>query len=79
MVLQIRITENDGSNPVILSNTDNREYSKSLSSSDEGITFEVAKNDPKVDVITPYDQSSFTRFWEAWETDTNKRLNYNPR
>lgn len=28
--------------------------------------------------LTPYDQVSFTRFWEVWDTELKRRLNYGP-
>lgn len=77
-MLLIKITESDGSDPVILHGTESREYSKSLNSPDEGLTFEISKNDPKADVVNPYNETSYTRFWEVWETSTNTRLNFGP-
>lgn len=76
-MLQIRITDNDGTNPIILENAKNRAHSKSVSSSDEGIIFDIAKNDPKADVLNP-DGEGYKKFWEVWETSTNTRLNFGP-
>lgn len=47
MVLQIRVIEANGSNPVILEGASDIQYSKALNSSDEGISFNISKNDPK--------------------------------
>lgn len=77
-MLQIRIINSDGSDPVILEGASNKQYSKALNSADEGISFDIAKSDPKANVLDPYSEASFTRFWEVWETRTNERLNFGP-
>jgi hypothetical protein len=76
-MLQVRIADFDGSNPVILEQAKNRSYSKSVNSSDEGISFDIAKNAPKADVLNP-DTDGYKRRWEVWETNNNTRLNYGP-
>lgn len=76
-MLQIRITDADGSNPIVLENAKNRSTGKAVNSSDEGIAFDIAKNDSKAQVINP-DAGGYTKFWEVWETSTNTRLNRGP-
>lgn len=76
-MLQVRIADFDGQNPVILEQVKNRNYSKAVSSSDEGISFEIAKNAPKADVLNP-DVDGYKKRWEVWETNNNTRLNYGP-
>jgi len=77
-MLQIRLTDSLGSNPIILEKADNKVYSKALSSASEGISFSYPKNDTKSSYLNPYDASSYTRLWEVWDTRTNKRLNFGP-
>lgn len=77
MAIQIRITDPDGSNAVILDATDDRKVFKTLNSSDEGASFKVAKNHPKAEILNP-DNGGYVRFWEAWDTNTNTRINYGP-
>lgn len=76
-MLQVRIADFDGSNPVILEQAKNRSHSKAVSSSDEGISFDIAKNAPKADVLNP-DVDGYKKRWEIWETNNNTRLNYGP-
>lgn len=76
-MLQIRVTDPDGSNPVILESTQGRRYFKTLNSSDEGISFKVAKNHSKAEILNP-DSGGYAKFWEVWDTETNQRLNYGP-
>src|SRR3970282_2447074 len=76
-MLQVRVTNADGTDPIILEGAKNRQYVKSVSSSDEGISFEIAKNSPKADVLNPT-VSGYVKFWEVWETEKNARLNYGP-
>lgn len=77
MSLQVRITDADGSNPVILDEAENINYFKAINSSDEGVSFEIAKNSAKADVVNP-DTEGYKKFWEVWETSTNTRKNYGP-
>jgi hypothetical protein len=77
-MLQIRLTDSAGNNPIILEKADNKIYNKALSSADEGISFEYPKNDSKSAYLNPYDSASYTRLWEVWNTRTNKRLNFGP-
>lgn len=76
-MLQIRIADYDGSNPIILEQAKRRRHRKSINSSDEGISFTVAKNSPKADVLNP-DVAGYSKRWEVWDTDKNKRLNFGP-
>lgn len=77
MALQLRITNADGTDPIILENVKNKSYFKTVSSSDEGVSFTIAKNAPKADVLNP-DVDGYKKFWEVWDTKTNERLNYGP-
>src|SRR5688572_12559852 len=76
-MIQIRIANYDGSDPIILEKAKNRTVSKVINSSDEGISFEVSKNDPKAENLNP-DTTGYLKRWEAWDTDTNTRINYGP-
>ncbi len=76
-MLQVRIRDADGSNVVILDQAKSKNYFKSVSSADEGLTFEIAKNSPKADVINP-DLEGYKKYWEVWDTVKNERLNYGP-
>lgn len=58
--------------PVIIERAENVSLVKTVSSSDETITFEMPLNDPKMQYVT------YIRWWECWDTDTNVRLNYGP-
>lgn len=77
MALQVRITNPDGSNPVILDQAFDKSVSTVLSSADEGGSFSIARNAPKADIVNPY-EDGYTKFWEMWDTETNERLNYGP-
>lgn len=77
MSLQIRVTDADGSNSVVLDKAADKRLWESVSSSDEGVTFTYPKNDSKAQYINPY-TTGYARFWEVWETSTNTRLNYGP-
>ncbi len=76
-MLQVRITNPDGSNPVILENAENVSVSKTVSSNKESGTFTIAKNDPKAYVVNP-DIDGYVKFWEVWDTKQNRRLNRGP-
>lgn len=76
-MLQIRIKNYDDTEPVILDRATNRVYSTAINSADEGISFEIAKSDPKSEVVNP-NTVGYTKLWEVWDTATNKRLNYGP-
>lgn len=76
-MIQIRITDPDGSNAVILDATQDRRLFETLNSSDEGISFKIAKNHPKAEVLNP-DNGGYVKFWEAWDTETNTKENYGP-
>jgi len=78
MALQIRIATPEFSNgiafsdPIILENADQIQLSKTVSSSEEGISFALPLNDPKNEYL------DYTQWWECWDTVTNERLNYGP-
>jgi len=76
-LLQIRIADFDGTDPIILEHAKNRVYAKTINSADEGIAFDIAKSDPKAEVLNP-DQDGYTKRWEVWDTETNARLNFGP-
>lgn len=76
-MLQIRITDWDGSNPVILENASNRVFAEAINSADDGIAFQIAKSDPKADAVNPY-TDGYTKRWEVWDTATNVKLNFGP-
>lgn len=76
-MLQVRIINPDGSDPVILHKAENKSYFKAVDIADEGISFEIAKNSDKANVINP-DNSGYKKFWEVWNTKTNQRMNYGP-
>lgn len=77
MTLQVRVTDPDGSNPIILDTAKTRTVSFAIGSEDEGGKFSIAKNHPKADVLNP-DTTGYTKFWEIWDTQTNARLNFGP-
>lgn len=77
MVLQIRVTDPDGTNPIILNTAKERRVSFALNSDDEGIRFTIAKNHEKSEALNP-DTTGYTKFIEAWDTESNERLNYGP-
>src|ERR1035437_1117197 len=76
-MLQVRISNWDGSSPVIMDKAINIVASRSVSSSDEGCSFDYPKNDSKADLINP-NIDGYTKRWEIWDTNTGKRLNYGP-
>jgi hypothetical protein len=76
-LLQIRISDFDGSNSIILERATNRRYSDSIILANGGISFEVAKNSPKADVLNPY-TTGYTKRWEVWDTNTNELLDFGP-
>lgn len=67
-----RITNQDGSNPITLERADSIEEFKAVSSADEGGTFSLPANDPKLAYI------DYTKWWEIWDGATNERLNRGP-
>lgn len=77
MAIQIRVTDSDGSNQIILDTAKSRKVSFAINSDDEGGSFSVAKNHPKAEVLNP-DTTGYTKLIEAWDTVTNERLNYGP-
>lgn len=76
-MLQIRIAEFDGSDPVILETASSRRYAKAINSADEGVSFTIAKNSPKAEVLNP-DVDGYRKRWEVWDTEKNTRLNWGP-
>lgn len=77
-MLQIRVSVPDFSfgidfdDPVVLENASDISLSKTVNSSDEGISFTLPLSDPKSEYVT------YTRWWECWDTDINQRINYGP-
>lgn len=77
-MLQIRVTNADGSNPIILDKADDKELNLALGSADEGVTFSLPKTDPKAIYINPDLPENYQRLWEMWDTETGKRLHHGP-
>lgn len=77
MSLLVRIVDFGGGNPVVFDKAKNKIIRKALNSADEGISFKIAKNDLKANVINP-ELGGYAKFWEVWETSTNQRINYGP-
>jgi hypothetical protein len=75
-ILRVRITDFDGSNPINLERAKNITEFEAVNTPDEGVSFDIAKNDPKAEILNPDTVAGFTKFWEVWETTTNERLNY---
>lgn len=69
---QVRITDGDGSNPVILDKADSIAYNKTINSPTEGISFEVPTSDSKTALIDS------TKLWEFWDVAANERVNRGP-
>jgi hypothetical protein len=78
LLLQIRIVDPDGTSAVILEKAENRSVIEVLNGADDGVSFEIAKNDPKADVLNPDKATDpgYVKFWQAWDTDENKLLNF---
>jgi hypothetical protein len=76
-MLQVKITEFDGSDAIILERAKSLTVFEAVNSSDEGVSFNIAKNDPKAYIVNP-DQEGYKKFWEVWDTVTNERVNYGP-
>jgi hypothetical protein len=72
MTYQVRITDSDGSNPIVLEQADDISYAKAASSSDESISFSIPTADGKTSLI------DYTKLWEFWDVAANKRLNRGP-
>jgi hypothetical protein len=78
MALQVRLSLPEFSNginftdPIIMEYAESIDLSKTVSSSNESITFEIPVNDPKIEYVNEF------RWWECWDTETNERLNYGP-
>jgi hypothetical protein len=77
-MLQIRILNPSDDSAIILDRVDNIAYFKTINSADEGISFDISINDPKSDILDPYQEASYTNIWQVWDTDTNEMLNYGP-
>lgn len=58
--------------PIILERAEEINLRKRVNSSEEGISFSFPKTDAKSQYIV------YTRWWECWDTETNKRLNFGP-
>lgn len=77
MSLQIRVTDPDGTNSIILDTAKQKKVSFAINSDDEGGRFAIAKNHEKASVLNP-DTTGYTKFIEVWETRTNERRQYGP-
>src|SRR5688572_13828974 len=77
-MLQIRLSLPEFSNginfsdPIIMEHAEGISLSKTVSTSQESITFSVPVNDPKIEFV------NYLRWWECWDTETNTRKNYGP-
>lgn len=58
--------------PIIMDQANSITLSKTVSSSDENLSFEIPSNDPKLSY------ANYLRWWEVWDTETNTRVNYGP-
>lgn len=67
-----RIRNFDGTDPITLQWADEISVFESVNSSDEGGSFSLPANDPKLALI------DYTKWWEIWDGETNERLNYGP-
>jgi hypothetical protein len=70
--LLVRITDPGGDNPIRLEMADDIEEFEAVNSSEEGGSFSIPANDPKISHIT------YEKWWEIWDAENNKRLNYGP-
>jgi hypothetical protein len=77
-MLQIRVTDADGSNPIILEKADDKELTTAINSSDEGISFTIAKVDPKAEYVNPDNPATYQRLWECWDTEKGARKYHGP-
>lgn len=77
-MLQVRLSLPDFTNgvsftdPIIMDQADNVVLTKEVNSGNEGLSFEVPSNDPKLSYV------NYLRWWELWDTVTNTRVNYGP-
>jgi len=72
MTYQVRITDPDGSNPVILEKADNVSYNKVVNTTTESLSFELPTSDGKSSLVT------YANLWEFWDVFANERLNRGP-
>lgn len=72
MTYQVRVTDADGSNSIILDKADNITYNKVINTPNEGINFELPASDSKSILLDN------TKFWEFWDIAANERLNRGP-
>lgn len=70
--LLVRITEHDGSKPIVIERAEDISEFEAVNSSDEGGSFAMPANDPKLKYI------DYTKWWEIWDADKNERLNRGP-
>jgi hypothetical protein len=78
MTMIIRVKNADGTNPTVLERASNQTLRETLNSGDESISFELSKNDPKADLLNPETNNGYAMLWEAWDSETNTRLNEGP-
>jgi hypothetical protein len=77
-MIQVRLSLPEFSNgvnftdPIIMDQAGSVVLTKTVNSSDETLSFEVPSNDPKISYV------NYLRWWEAWDTVTNERINYGP-
>jgi hypothetical protein len=67
-----RITDPRGENPITLERADDIQVFEAVNSSDEGGSFTLPANDPKIAHI------DYTKWWEIWDAKDNRRRNYGP-
>lgn len=72
MTYQVRVTDPDGTNSIILDKADNINYHKVINSPSEGISFDIPTADGKTQYVTK------TKYWELWDTASNERVNRGP-
>lgn len=77
-MLILRLTDADGSNPIVLEGCESIQEFETVNSADEGISFEIGKNHPKASYLNPAVSDNYSRIWEVWDTITNERENYGP-
>jgi len=75
---QIRVTNADGSNPIILDKADDKELDLVINSAGETVSFTIPKSDPKSKYVNPDDPNTPQRLWEWWDLDKGTRIQHGP-
>jgi len=75
---QIRVTDVDGSNPVVLENANDKELTLAINSAGETIQFTIPQTDPKSEYVNPDNPSTPQKMIEWWDTRTNVRKQHGP-